>query len=1004
MQRQTVHVLVLFLFIVSACCVQAKENLKIAFTGSSTTWGKGLLDENAVGEIDRYLRTQKAQTILAVDLAAKTFPLQIINPKFYQGSATKITGQGNSFSFVMNSKTLSLVQGIERANDNASIIDLYVDGKLYDSFTNFNPSPSGSEKKEFSGDGSTRKFDLGRCFTYAHKVKIDDLLQKGSLNTAGYGGTFPQGSDYVVIRKYVLDPELEKVAVHHVLWFRTPPKAGAKIAVAFEYGENICYAKTTVGELGYGFETDLESKFGDDNLNFAPAAAASLFSGLDFRATDERAIKTWEFSDARERHFELRIRGLDERAKQRGTPYFVLNFVTDTIYRIMNAGIGGWTAQKLAIDPGLRNVRELMLFEPDLVFMQLGINDDWSCGQFVATRKMTGLTETEIKATPSLWLKSLSQQDNSTYKIETSELVILEATENSITIDPEAVDFGDLKAGDILVIGDYHGDERAIQCRLIESWDAKNYRAQFSEPLALTPLFAVERFEDFAGKKVRVKRVDEFIEWMQNCVDTIRAFNPNVAIGIVDTALPNYYTRAILGYPQKLEKFCQENELIHVNSFEALKSWQYSQGRNITAYLGPSASNISRGLSEYSLVDFSGRDIHRAANSSLLRNWSVKVNGQEVYGKDCYITGGRIMGFLDSKRELEFRNWQFPKDYKYVPTKLVFFRNVPPAGSIIEIACTSLKWSGDDTHPNQDGAEIYGKAMIAKLPSLLEKSNRHYEFKEAFAILGASSTAFNMYETEENSYTGVIPFPGKTGIYRLKVSLAQENLGKLQFFVGGQILDLGPDHKSMELEPSVPVFINHNQIVLIRADKNVPAQLTFLPFKQTISQKSLDWEQFLLAVGTENVVLMQAEDYGAEGGGKSSFLTDHKPRSGSGIMNWGPPGHWLEWEVNLPTAGEYMILLSAATTYPIVLRSLSIDGIVPRRELECLEFASTAGWGRSREQWGNFLLHDQNYKPIVIRLSVGVHRLRLTSVYNYLNLDFLALIKKTEDNNLMGWF
>ena len=48
-------------------------------------------------------------------------------------------------------------------------------------------------------------------------------------------------------------------------------------------------------------------------------------------------------------------------------------------------------------------------------------------------------------------------------------------------------------------------------------------------------------------------------------------------------------------------------------------------------------------------------------------------------------------------------------------------RNVPSAGSSIEIKCTSLKWSEDDTHPNPEGAKVYGKAIIEEMPQLLNK-------------------------------------------------------------------------------------------------------------------------------------------------------------------------------------------------------------------------------------------------------------------------------------------
>lgn len=994
MQFSARWLLILVLFTVS---VQAEGVLRVAFTGSSITWGDGLLDDSFVGEVDKYLRTQLASTIVAADMNYSVEPIHISNPKFYGGKAIKITGIGNSVSFSLKSDSLSIVQGMERSQDNASIIELYVDGKLYDTFSNYNPNPVGSEVKEFTGDGNSVKFDLGRCYTYAHKVTVDGILQIGGLNTAGYGATFPPGQDYLIIRKYVSDPQTNQVAVHHVLLFSRPPKSGAKIRLSYNYGENIGYTKTTVGELELGFDSKLESRYGDDNLDFAPSSTANISSGLDFRFTDERAIKTWNFAEVKERHFEFRIRGLDERAAAAGTPYFIINFATDRMHRIMNAGIGGWTAERLATDQGLRNIQELIKFQPDIILFESGTNDDWSKGRFVCTRKVENLTEVEISVYPSLWLKSLEYHGEDNYSFETYELIISEATEHSIAIQPEGVDFGDLRPGDILIIGDYYGDDRTIQCRIIESWDAANCRAQFTEPLKAAEFLGMKELNELVGKKVRVKRIDDFIAWMQKCVEIMQALNPHVAIGIIDTGLCNFYTRTLLGYPEKLEEFCQENGLLHIKSYKELKKWQYSQMRNITAYLGPSGSNFASGKAEYHLVDYLGQDIHQATGCSLLRNWSVKVNGQEVYGTDCYIVGGQIMGLVGQKSgpELEFDNWHFPRNYKFVPTKLVFFRNIPEAGSRIEIKCSSIKWSSDDTHPNRYGAEVYGKAIIESLPSLQEKvQSKNIETIQCAAVIENQRSHFSFFKVSD-SIKGAFSFPGKTGLYSLKVSLEQENLGTLQFLVGGRQLELALTLKGRELVFTEPVFINRNDIVLVNADGIIPEEVVFSPWKQAVRQEQINWEDSPFAGRNTDVVLIQAEDYVAEGGGICSYLTDtHMPRYGSGIMNWGPPGHWLEWEVYLPKTGKYLLFLGAATTYPQVIRKLTIDGAAPH--LNYLEFTSTGGWGRSIEQWGNFLLHDRDKKPLVVELKSGTHRLRLTSIYNYLNLDYIAFYRIDE--------
>lgn len=100
-------------------------------------------------------------------------------------------------------------------------------------------------------------------------------------------------------------------------------------------------------------------------------------------------MKTWNFAEYKEREFMFKIKGYDPRANKTVSPYFILNFITNRMHYIMNAGIGGWTAEKLYNDNGLRNYHYLMRFDPDILFVESGTNDDWdSANQFVATKQL----------------------------------------------------------------------------------------------------------------------------------------------------------------------------------------------------------------------------------------------------------------------------------------------------------------------------------------------------------------------------------------------------------------------------------------------------------------------------------------------------------------------------------------------------------------------------------------------------------------------------------------
>lgn len=692
--------------------------VRIAFAGDSITWVDGMLDDGFVGEADVFIRETFADTIRHDEMHVTGQAETIRSRKFYGESAVRLTGAGSGASFEMFGDELTVVQAKERGNEAAALIDLYVDGKLHDTFSNRNDCPSGSETVRFIGDGATHTFDLGRPFTYAHRVSVDGAEVRGELNSRGYGAAFPADLDYRVLRQYMPGPD-GKPAVRHVLRFREPVPAGAAIEAHFRFGTTIAYAGTTVGETEEGLGSPLESRYGEGGVAFDPARPVSVSSGLDFRATDERAIRTWRFSHGARRKFELRIRGFDPLggcASER-EPYFVLNFATNRFHRLMNAGIGGWTANLFNHDQGLRSTARLAAWQPDLVFIGLGTNDDWEAGNgFVASRRIEGLKEEDVRRLPALFLRNCWYEGPDRYSVDTAELVVSAATANSVSIDGSGAEFDDVKSGDLVVIGDYCGDNRNVQSRVIRSWDPLTRFALFDEPLeptAMTP-----HAGDYAGQAIRIKRVDGYNAAMQIMIDTLRRECPKARIVLLETGLSNFCTRLLMGYPEAIRRLADVNGLERVELYQPLIDWQYTQPCDIRSYIGPDEALVSTGGAVYPLLSAAGHDVHRDAGLQL-RNWSVRVNGRERYGDGCRIEGGYAIAFRDDlpPDQMTIEAWngrpRNPKlAYRFIPPRLVFTRDVPAPGATIEVSVSSAKWSVDDAHLNLPGGkEIYNRQV-----------------------------------------------------------------------------------------------------------------------------------------------------------------------------------------------------------------------------------------------------------------------------------------------------
>lgn len=698
--------------------------LRIAFAGDSVTWVDGMLDDGFVGEADTFIRETYAETLTHDRLDVYGRRETVRSRKFFGESAVLLTGAGSGAAFELNGDELTVVQAMERGNESAAVIDLYVDGALYATFTNRNGSDSGERTVRFVADGETNTFDLGRPFTYAHRVTINGEEAAGELNTSGYGAAFPPHLDYRIIRQYV-QPSGGKPEVRHVIRFRETVAKGAVIEAAYRYGETIAYAKTTVGEAQERLGSPLESRYGEGGVAFDPARPVAVSSGLDFRESDERAVLTWRFPHKARRSFELKIRGFDPLGGQIGEPYFMLNFVTNRFHHVMNAGIGGWTANLFNNDEGLRSTSRLSAWKPDIVFIGLGTNDDWEAGNgFAASRRIERLKEEEVRRLPVLFLKSCRYEGPDCYLIETAELITAAATERSVSIDGEGADVADVRAGDLIVIGDYYGDNRNVQSRIIESWDPLTRTAVFGEPLVPTPL--TSRIEDYVGQAVRVKRIDGYTAALEKMIGTLRRDNPEVRLALFETGLSHYYTRLLTGYPEMIRRIAERNGLELVDIYRPLIEWQYGQPHDKRVYIGAGEAVLATGADRYPLLSSSGGDIGGEIKYQP-RNWSVRVNGEERYGKGCRVEGGYSIAFRnDAEAErLTIENWDGRSRnplmaYRFIPSRLVFTRDVPEKGATIEVSVSSAKWSFDDAHLNLPGGKaVYVQAVKETLARIV---------------------------------------------------------------------------------------------------------------------------------------------------------------------------------------------------------------------------------------------------------------------------------------------
>lgn len=136
-------------------------------------------------------------------------------------------------------------------------------------------------------------------------------------------------------------------------------------------------------------------------------------------------------------------------------------------------------------------------------------------------------------------------------------------------------------------------------------------------------------------------------------------------------------------------------------------------------------------------------------------------------------------------------------------------------------------------------------------------------------------------------------------------------------------------------------------------------------------------------------LLIEAETFAAEDGGKLQVSSRKVNASGNAILRWDRYGHWIEWKFTAPAAADYALALRVATHHGRVLRRIEIDGKIPDKRLGAVEFGYTGGWATHQDDWCMFTVGTDPKRPVRLHLDAGEHTLRLTNLKGSLNVDYL---------------
>lgn len=663
----------------------ASVNIEVA--GDSVPWGDGRLDGAFVGYIDDFLKNNLSTTLVHNQLTYSEVPTVFKNTNLYKGASSRLSGLNKKVQFKSFGDEIAICQVKERTTD-YGIMTLKADGVVIGTFDNRNVIKS--ETEIFSGT-SIAKIQLKHPCTFNHKIKINGstVIAENDIvfNESDRGSSIPSDVNVYVYRS--LDKKGKPI---HEIQFQNLGTI-TSVEISYDYGQIICHERSTVGQLNDGITN--ESRYGLGTLAFDPAKpTGGIEAGLEFRAINRNAFHIHKFTEAKERTFEIEITG-------GVNPYFNVNYVTNRYHNLMNAGIGGATLGHFINKDKINDIAQLYKwFTPDILFVHLATNDDWSNYRRLTNRSIGEISKDELTRLNSLEINTITYNEaTDKYAVDMCTGIVAEIDEYSCVCPDLTLE---IKQGDVIRIGNYYGDNKQVVCREINTVNADTGKITWLEPLNADNILNIDSLDDLVGASCVVRNFDYYIDRYKQFIEDVRAISPHTLICIMSPGLANYFVRELWGYDivhRKISNLYHNIKAIEVS--EWLYSFQFG--------------NISGKSKE--VITSTGSATYRLNKTGYWQGFKVLVNGIDVYGRDCKILSGKTY-----RPDSSLHGTELNKEYVTESGKrgkniteamqLIFDKNIPKANDTIEVQYADSVWSNDFCHTGAIGNYVYKQPMV----------------------------------------------------------------------------------------------------------------------------------------------------------------------------------------------------------------------------------------------------------------------------------------------------
>ncbi len=155
-------------------------------------------------------------------------------------------------------------------------------------------------------------------------------------------------------------------------------------------------------------------------------------------------------------------------------------------------------------------------------------------------------------------------------------------------------------------------------------------------------------------------------------------------------------------------------------------------------------------------------------------------------------------------------------------------------------------------------------------------------------------------------------------------------------------------------------------------------------------------------------VIVEGESFIKEEGGSLQKVGGRVGATGEMITSWDNKGHAVEWEVDIPEAGSYKLVLRFCNGRNwVTYRDVMIDGKYPSEAFKKIAIKPTGGFAKSANDFINLTVSDAQGQPALVELAKGKHVIRIGNLggdgdNGGTGMDRFGFLGKDVDPSVLG--